>query len=454
MEENLNSIFYFKKAKLIVLLNFFITICLFGQNAVNLIDVTEVYPKLKIISALAEGNTLPGIVNNTVVLKVKFAYLKADGTASTVNSSTENIEVNFYFESSDIPVGASGTYLNQTGITSYLTNTNSEGIAEVSFCIGDLIGAYTISAKIQDYEDEFVGVENRILEFLVAARDSITLDFITAIGQPIPYPQTITNKIDPSTNDEGRSKYIRITTYPNTNIILKKRRIESDSTNCGHEPAHHTDSGWDANWRIRGGTSFDSGVTNVEGILDFRYKAPPFAGDFEIKVEYTGAGGNISFSGSKLDTIVSRLEDTLVLFPETTGVLKVGGTDEHQGPTQSTTVDNNHWCTDSTSTALQSLAAAYYSADSTILYYNDMSLPFGGKFDINGEWYNTGNNTYTNSHEEHFIGINCDIQPEPDYRDSTHWSRIKIWLFNNGFKYKDEIDPGNHIHFRLYGIID
>jgi hypothetical protein len=110
----------------------------------------------------------------------------------------------------------------------------------------------------------------------------------------------------------------------------------------------------------------------------------------------------------------------LTLLPEGTNYKNIGGTCNHHGPSDilsSTspcqTPDNNHWCIPSFADSLQLVINKFYNWSSSeegggipiIVYLNDMSLPFGGRFDINGRW--DGRTSQT--HLYHRIGTSVDI---------------------------------------------
>ena len=56
-------------------------------------------------------------------------------------------------------------------------------------------------------------------------------------------------------------------------------------------------------------------------------------------------------------------------------------------------------------TQLQHVADQYYAQVAEQLLFNDMSLVYGGLFDINANW--------TTPHQYHRLGTNCDINPYP-----------------------------------------
>ena len=66
---------------------------------------------------------------------------------------------------------------------------------------------------------------------------------------------------------------------------------------------------------------------------------------------------------------------------------------------------NNHFGTPSTNKLLRKIAAEYRQQTGSKLYFNDMSLPWGGLFDITGHW--------ATPHAEHRSGNVIDIAATP-----------------------------------------
>jgi hypothetical protein len=100
----------------------------------------------------------------------------------------------------------------------------------------------------------------------------------------------------------------------------------------------------------------------------------------------------------------------LQLLPEGQNYVKVGGTCEQHGPRDDTQYqncrdpDNNHWGTDRLVQTIQAIAYTYNSLHLGVrLRVNDMSLPYGGLFDVDGNW--------GPEHREHRVGINADYSP-------------------------------------------
>ena len=142
--------------------------------------------------------------------------------------------------------------------------------------------------------------------------------------------------------------------------------------------------------------------TDSTGVLKFRYLASQFGGVERIRAQTVG-------DTTKFDTLslITRVPG-LGLLPDRATYIKIGGRCEHHGPRDDSdypncrTPDNNHWGTGRLVEGIQSIADAYDSLHPGVrLRINDMSLPHGGLFDINGNWLP--------SHHEHRIGINADI---------------------------------------------
>ena len=124
--------------------------------------------------------------------------------------------------------------------------------------------------------------------------------------------------------------------------------------------------------------------TDSTGVLRFKFLASQFGGVERIRVRLLS-------DTTKWDTlsVITRVPG-LQLLPVGTNYIKYGGRCEHHGPqapSGCTTPDTDHW---GTADIIQSVIAI---ADSFAAYYtnfrirvNDMSLPLGGGFDIEGNW--------------------------------------------------------------------
>lgn len=102
--------------------------------------------------------------------------------------------------------------------------------------------------------------------------------------------------------------------------------------------------------------------------------------------------------------------------PTNADYTQIGGRCEHHGPSDNPSVpdscqapNNNHWADSTTVAALEAIAAAWHRRfpNEVILQINDLSLPLGGQFDINGQW--------GGAHETHRTGRDSDIRTDLFY---------------------------------------
>jgi hypothetical protein len=108
-------------------------------------------------------------------------------------------------------------------------------------------------------------------------------------------------------------------------------------------------------------------------------------------------------------SVVERVAE-LELLPESPNYTPIGGTCAHHGPSDRgipegcQTPNSNHWATAAVNENIEAIAAEYGRLFPRLprLDINDMSLPFGGRFDINGRW--VGDHTY------HRNGLDVDVR--------------------------------------------
>jgi hypothetical protein len=162
----------------------------------------------------------------------------------------------------------------------------------------------------------------------------------------------------------------------------------------------------------------------TEDTIRARYQASLFGGKEKVIARLMDLTPAIADS----DSVVVRVPN-LVLLPESEHIHKVGGTCNHHGPSDHIpdscrTPDNNHYALRQVIDSLTSIANEWFELDGHVLYVNDLSLKFGGQFDIKGLW--------NGSHAEHRIGKNSDIQ-------TAYESRLGIWIRDEeGNLYVDE----------------
>jgi hypothetical protein len=162
--------------------------------------------------------------------------------------------------------------------------------------------------------------------------------------------------------------------------------------------------------------------TDSTGTLRFTFLASQFGGVEQIKARLVS--DTTRFDTLSLITIVkglSRLVDNSSRFD------LVGGTCQHHGPGSpagcSQTPDNNHYTAQIVRDSLPLIANAWVdSLGQTMLFINDMSLPYGGLFDISGQW--------RPSHAEHREGLDADIRTE------IHGVRVGVKVRDASGKWK------------------
>jgi len=159
-------------------------------------------------------------------------------------------------------------------------------------------------------------------------------------------------------------------------------------------------------------------VTNTEGRLNLRYHTPEFGGEIKLIAKTVNTSGDTLRAESQFTVGVPNL----VLLPDGDNYEKVGGTSSHYGPrvdgaySEYREPDNNHYTTVAFRDSLIAIAEAWadtVQADSTLdnrqtpLNINDISLPNGGKFDVEGRWLTRLRNA---AHDFHRVGRDADIR--------------------------------------------
>ncbi|MEK6542979.1 MAG: Ig-like domain-containing protein [Elusimicrobiota bacterium] len=142
-----------------------------------------------------------------------------------------------------------------------------------------------------------------------------------------------------------------------------------------------------------GAFSASSCTTGSDGVCSVTYTASVFSGIETVIASAAGA------PQQSQDLIVSV--PGLALLADSTFYTKVGGTVFHLGPPLSIQ-DHNHYGLQGFNQVIIDLSFHYASRfPGHQLRINDMSLPNGGLFDMNGDWQRP--------HKFHRLGISCDI---------------------------------------------
>ncbi|HID37524.1 MAG TPA: hypothetical protein EYP39_09175 [Ghiorsea sp.] len=144
-----------------------------------------------------------------------------------------------------------------------------------------------------------------------------------------------------------------------------------------------------------------SPIGQGQGVYTSTYTASEFAAEDKIRAKLNYLGCNADVVSSTISSQVFPLSFLAVPPPHEA----IGGTNKHFGPNRkgfTTSPDNNHWVTLKTNNTMSYLMNLYSIKYGAGLYVNDASLPFGGKFDVNGSW--------SGSHGLHRRGIDLDIR--------------------------------------------
>ncbi len=139
-----------------------------------------------------------------------------------------------------------------------------------------------------------------------------------------------------------------------------------------------------------------------QGLYTATYTATEFSSEDKVraKVDFQGCSANVV--SPPITAQIFGLSWLQVPAPH----VAIGGTVAHHGPNNKnnpTTPDNNHWVTLKTNNTMSYLMTLYSLSYGAGLYINDASLPFGGKFDVNGRWVER-------DHKTHRRGIDIDMR--------------------------------------------
>jgi len=171
-----------------------------------------------------------------------------------------------------------------------------------------------------------------------------------------------------------------------------------------------------------------SGRTGSNGIFTTRYTQTEFGG-FEV----------IKASVDRQPPVDEETYDLKVRFP---GLVELGAGTGYTLIGETTSHPRNHYGTTHLINCIQKLGSLFTkSFPNQTLRINDISLEWGGLFDINGNWYPP--------HETHREGIHVDVDDKTAEGEKVD----KIWLKNIVTKkldgeFRDEI---NHFHLTFKG---
>lgn len=209
----------------------------------------------------------------------------------------------------------------------------------------------------------------------------------------------------------------------------------STQLDAGHKEDFHTGT------RPLGKLAKTTGTTNSNGCFSTTYSPSHISG--QIQVISTIFGSVIG--GTRGSRNFGVLFPGLHILNPGGDYRLIGSTDAHP---------SNHWGTSSAVGDLPLIASDYKTEfygnnpipEDEKVAYNDMSLEWGGKFDLGRSWLNS------KAHAEHREGINCDTRSSNIPRG--RWARLNEFFRNRGSTSTNDETGGDapHWHLRfLYG---
>lgn len=227
---------------------------------------------------------------------------------------------------------------------------------------------------------------------------------------------------------------VRITNYlgspvanRNVSLSLVLRPLQSDFG--GHIVSQHTGN------KPLGKLENISGTTNSNGVFETHYSPSHISGTIGI------------------DGISSRSRDTTDILVGNTSLVLLGEGENYHLIGQTTAHPVNHYATQQ-AVAAHTLIANDYKAqfygnnpipENDKLAYNDMSLVWGGKFDLAKKWSASG------AHAEHREGINTDVRccTNPGNVPRNRWVALNEIFRNRGSNRTNDETGGNAPHWHL-----
>lgn len=222
---------------------------------------------------------------------------------------------------------------------------------------------------------------------------------------------------------------------PNRSVTLSATAIDSAGAGIDGPYGHfHTGSG--GAQKPAGSISPSVVSTGSSRTATVTYKTGPISGPVVLRAESEGAKPTV-------DTIQVGVLGLAPLTGRNSYVL-IGDKPWHP---------QNHWAVPVMVAKLNSLADGFYTTFNRPLYYNDISLPLGGRFDVDQNW--------ACCHDEHRAGRDLDLRTDGDTLQGglTPGQRIFVWdewellggeVHNERVK-KDKVTPNlknPHYHFR------
>lgn len=253
----------------------------------------------------------------------------------------------------------------------------------------------------------------------------VTMSFDACGGQSLRLTLD-SGDLRPAGTDGTNSTTVRVDGTPGTSVSIQ---VTGTRDSGGHIDAQHTGTRHVGTFGNNSTTI--NGVLNNSGVFITTYTASHIAGPVTI----VASGGGAS-SSAPVQVRVAGLQE---LGPGTGYVLT--GFDCCPAHPEGT----NHWGTAAANTALTNIALHYRAQydNPAALWYNDQSLPLGGKFELARSWLNSG------SHSEHRTGINTDLRMSDVPSDRRAWLELLFRTCGSPNFLPEPED--NHWHLRQTG---
>ena len=154
-------------------------------------------------------------------------------------------------------------------------------------------------------------------------------------------------------------------------------------------------------WKSGGIQSSDTVGTTNFGVVKYEYRIPQVSGEIEFFGLIHSADARYATLHNAHITIkyLGPLEE---LPPSGDGSYSLTGS--YGSPGVTSKHSQNHWAAPGTIKAIQDFAGDYFDATTGVsIEINDISLPWGGKFDVFNNWQG--------DHKLHRVGTSVDISP-------------------------------------------
>ena len=196
---------------------------------------------------------------------------------------------------------------------------------------------------------------------------------------------------------------------PNRSVTLSVAAV--DSAGGGIDgPYGHYHRGAGGAQKPAGSVSPITVNTGPSRVATATYRTGPISGPVILRAESQGAK-------SRVDTVHVGVLGLVPLSPRYSDSL-VGSSETHPAWA-------NHWGLPSMVQRLNLLADAFYSEFHRKIWFNDLSLPLGGRYDFTNNW--------GYPHDEHRAGRDLDLKTDPDGREDlggmTEAQRTWVWEF-------------------------